>query len=1495
MAIEFLNGINLEGTLELKSLTTNTDSTTALVMSGNEVQKRTLGSLAFSSATIPTVPDSYAPTNAEQNVQADWTATTGDAHILNKPSLLAIGTTATTAMAGNTSIPTVPSSYAPTDAEANVQADWDATSGDALILNKPTIPAAVTDYVSKANGGTFSGDLTIQHTDGAPGELLHLRNDSNGNGATIKFSDQATSAAQHGLLSYYHADGASYGSGNTFVLDSTETKMSFVVKGKVMYSEGIYTTPATGTGAGTRKDTNWNTAYTHSQATHAPTDAEANVQADWTATSGDAHILNKPTIPTVPSSYAPTDAEANVQADWTATTGDAHILNKPSLLAIGTTATTAMAGNTSIPTVPSSYAPTNAEANVQANWTATSGDALILNKPIIVPAAEMYRQTGGVNSASVGPGWITVAKNQSSRRHGEVIVSDSESSDHAFIRIDWMRSYADSNFSVLNVGGHANRITGVRVLSQDSDNTYGWKYLQVYVTVASVYGSRVNTVGTPLGYTSHTVVTPILQETISGYTEHGNTLTDLDTATLASEEGITAGGIIKASGGNSTEWNTAYTHSQATHAPTNAEQNVQANWTETTTTSDAFILNKPSTFTPSAHNQAWSTITSTPTTLSGYGITDIKPTYINHGVQGDHDMHTWDKVHAVYSDASGSNTYWIITTNVPQDNFSMGGFELILEDDYSTQKEGGTIKIYGYWNPETNGGFTGFKYTTDNPNLSSGLTIQVGRNTNGKTCFAISGHNQNYAQIIAKNLWLGYSASSADSTWGDSWSIATSASTGLTNLNTLTKVPDARWDNIQGIPTLLAIGTSATTAMAGNTSIPTDYGDHTTANYIVKGSEVASAASWTTATRFGSVGELSAGAGNHALSVRSENTNDAFMSFHIGSDYAVHFGLDGASNRLHVGGWSDGTGTQYQMYDSRDGSASNWNTAYGWGNHASGGYMKLSSTTEQSIEGEVLFNDDVQFDSYVRIDSGMINGTMTMGTQFALVANNYGRGVFGLYNSGKYQHVWGMGTSWKLSDDGSTTGNLYGIAYTHTNVGGQSKAGLSHQTLFMINGVTQTAIGAGIWTSGLITTTSYGTSANWKSAYDWGNHASGGYAASSHNHNGSYVDRYQGSVSCNNSSFTTAFTVNGSQLASAIRFSVRGTSNNVVICNLIDIVANHSLDIQLKAQSGNYTRLSVQVITNNNEDFAVLLKHNGSTNTILSLEVVTYGDETIAFTSTNPYSGSTFEVELPYGNYMGGTGGDNGDLEIAGVFRGNGGGLTSVNAATVDSKNASDFVQLTGTQTITGVKTFNSMLVNGNSTVMGTLNVGSAADGGTRDLILHGYSVNKQSRLRTTNGNLHIDSAEGHSLYLNYYYGASTNIYFGSGNGGSVGSISSGGLLRMANDVVAYYSFSDKRLKTDIKSTEGNLEKILSLNPVEYTWKEGPRKGVKEIGLIAQEVEEIVPEVVRVQSRHDNETGDGIEYKQVDYEHLVSTLIGAMQEQQKQIDELKSMMCKCKK
>ena len=123
------------------------------------------------------------------------------------------------------------------------------------------------------------------------------------------------------------------------------------------------------------------------------------------------------------------------------------------------------------------------------------------------------------------------------------------------------------------------------------------------------------------------------------------------------------------------------------------------------------------------------------------------------------------------------------------------------------------------------------------------------------------------------------------------------------------------------------------------------------------------------------------------------------------------------------------------------------------------------------------------------------------------------------------------------------------------------------------------------------------------------------------------------------------------------------------------------------------------------------------------------------------------------------------------------------------------------------------------------------------------------------------------------------------------GQVNAKGVLHMASDIVGFWDFSDRRLKTNIKPLENNLEKVMSLHPVSYQWKSGERKGKTNIGLIAQEVEEIVPEVVRDQERL--EDSSTTTYKTVDYEHLVSVLIGAVQEQQEQINNLKLKMCTC--
>ena len=87
-----------------------------------------------------------------------------------------------------------------------------------------------------------------------------------------------------------------------------------------------------------------------------------------------------------------------------------------------------------------------------------------------------------------------------------------------------------------------------------------------------------------------------------------------------------------------------------------------------------------------------------------------------------------------------------------------------------------------------------------------------------------------------------------------------------------------------------------------------------------------------------------------------------------------------------------------------------------------------------------------------------------------------------------------MGAAYKTADDGTTLGNLYGLAWTHSNnTQGEDIAGLGHQLLCVSNGDTRSAMGDGFWTKYNITTTSYGTAANWKTAYDWGNHADAGY------------------------------------------------------------------------------------------------------------------------------------------------------------------------------------------------------------------------------------------------------------------------------------------------------------------------------------------------------------------------------------------------------------------
>lgn len=169
-------------------------------------------------------------TNLVQPVNADWNATTGLAQILNKPTI---------------------SSAAP-----QVNSDWNATTGITQILNKPTLAAV---SVSGAYSD-LSGKPTIP--------AAQVQSDWNASSGVAAILNKPT----------------------------------------------IPTVPTLAPVA---------TSGLYSDLTGKPTIPAAQVNVDWSSVSGITQILNKPTIPA-----------AQVQSDWNASTGVAAILNKPTISTI---------------------------------------------------------------------------------------------------------------------------------------------------------------------------------------------------------------------------------------------------------------------------------------------------------------------------------------------------------------------------------------------------------------------------------------------------------------------------------------------------------------------------------------------------------------------------------------------------------------------------------------------------------------------------------------------------------------------------------------------------------------------------------------------------------------------------------------------------------------------------------------------------------------------------------------------------------------------------------------------------------------------------------------------------------------------------------------------------------------------------------------------------------------------------------------------------------
>lgn len=134
--------------------------------------------------------------------------------------------------------------------------------------------------------------------------------------------------------------------------------------------------------------------------------------------------------------------------------------------------------------------------------------------------------------------------------------------------------------------------------------------------------------------------------------------------------------------------------------------------------------------------------------------------------------------------------------------------------------------------------------------------------------------------------------------------------------------------------------------------------------------------------------------------------------------------------------------------------------------------------------------------------------------------------------------------------------------------------------------------------------------------------------------------------------------------------------------------------------------------------------------------------------------------------------------------------------------------------------------------------------------------------------------------------GGDPRITFMNSAGSSIFSRLSAGASGNATFTGNVTAFSDEKLKENIEVINDPLQKVLSIRGVSFTRNDFPDKTQRHIGVIAQEIEKVLPEVVHASLDYDSE-GNQIEIKTVAYGNIVSLLIEAIKEQNKEIEDLK--------
>jgi hypothetical protein len=117
----------------------------------------------------------------------------------------------------------------------------------------------------------------------------------------------------------------------------------------------------------------------------------------------------------------------------------------------------------------------------------------------------------------------------------------------------------------------------------------------------------------------------------------------------------------------------------------------------------------------------------------------------------------------------------------------------------------------------------------------------------------------------------------------------------------------------------------------------------------------------------------------------------------------------------------------------------------------------------------------------------------------------------------------------------------------------------------------------------------------------------------------------------------------------------------------------------------------------------------------------------------------------------------------------------------------------------------------------------------------------------------------------------------------------SGG-VQLTSGATSWSSLSDERLKNVNSNIDFAIDKLMTLNAINFSWKYDDTNK-ENIGLIAQEIEKVFPQVIdksKLPSKDDQENIDETEYLSVRYTELIPILVKAIQELNAKITELEN-------